>query len=290
MRCSTCGENLRPGEDRCPTCGAVVPTRSVPTRRTGDVRECARCGYPEASCRCRRPSASRGVRECIRCGYRGDGIPYFRRPLHAALLVGVSFPTFGVGGLIYYAAFRRNLVCPECGAGWEIAFETTGLESPERRSAAVARRPASGAVAGPLPPSGIGRRIFGIGLGAIGIMTIISGVADGFIQDLVLTGAMFGMVGSGTFLWGWRALQRRRRAVLQALGRKVLALADARGGVLTVTEVAAELDLSLEAAEKLMVGMDDGFRVRSDISDEGVIYYEFPELRHRKRLRTGKPA
>ena len=226
----------------------------------------------------------------MRCGYRGGGIPYFRKPLHAALLVGVSFPTFGVGGLIYYAAFRRNLVCPECGLGWQGSREVPGLESPERRSAAVARRPASGSVAGPLPPSGIGRRIFGIGLGAIGIMTIIAGLADGSLGELVLTGAMFGMAGSGTFLWGWRALQRRRRAVLQALGRRVLALADARGGVLTVTEVAAELDLSLEAAEKLMVGMDDDFRVRSDISEEGVIYYEFPELRHRKRLRTGEPA
>ena len=70
----------------------------------------------------------------------------------------------------------------------------------------------------------------------------------------------------------------------------MLQLATQRGGVLTVTEVAAELDLSLEAAEKLMIGMDDGFRVRSDISEEGVIYYEFPEVVHQKKLRSGKPA
>ena len=54
-----------------------------------------------------------------------------------------------------------------------------------------------------------------------------------------------------------------------------------------MTEVAAELDLSLEAAEKLMEQMDDGFRVRSDVSDEGVIYYEFPEVVHQKALRAG---
>ena len=99
-----------------------------------------------------------------------------------------------------------------------------------------------------------------------------------------------GMSGSGLFMWGWRALQERRQSVLQALNRKVLMLATRRGGVLTVTEVAAELDLSLEAAEKLMIGMDDGFRVRSDISNEGVLYYEFPEVVHQKKLRAGDSA
>jgi hypothetical protein len=33
--------------------------------------------------------------------------------------------------------------------------------------------------------------------------------------------------------------------------------------------------------------MDDGFRVRSEISDEGVLYYEFPEILHRKELGPG---
>ena len=30
--------------------------------------------------------------------------------------------------------------------------------------------------------------------------------------------------------------------------------------------------------------MDDGFRVRSDITSEGVIVYEFPEVRYRAEL------
>ena len=64
-------------------------------------------------------------------------------------------------------------------------------------------------------------------------------------------------------------------------------LATRRDGVLTVTDVAAELDLTIPAAEKIMIGMDDGFRVRSDITDDGVLYYEFPEVRHRKKLRAG---
>ncbi len=268
MRCTTCGENLLQGEDRCPTCGAVVVQRPISASRVRD----------------------RGVRECARCGYRGDGVPYFRKPLHAALLAGVSFPTFGIGGLIYYAAYRRNLVCPDCGLGWEKALQPGRLEGPEKPAPVVARAPASASpIAGPLPPSGIGRRVFGIGLGVLAILLIVGGVADGVSPALLMTGSMFGMGGSGMFLWGWQALQNRRRAVLQGLSRRVLMLANERDGVVTVTEVAAELDLSLEAAEKLMIGMDDGFRVRSDITEEGVMYYEFPELRHRGRLQPGDP-
>lgn len=265
MRCATCGENLLHGEERCPTCGAVVVRRPVPAAR---VRE---------------------VRQCLRCGYRGDGIPYFRKPLHAVLLAAVSFPTFGLGGLVYYASHRRSLVCPGCGNGWEHARKPGEIgEVPPPRPIPSRTKGSSPGVTGPLPPSGIGRRVFGVGLGVTALLLIISGVADGFVPELVVMGSVFGMGGSGMFLWGWQALQRRRQAVLQGLGRKVLRLATRRGGVLTVTEVAAELDLSLEAAEKLMIGMDDGFRIRSDISEEGVIYYEFPELRHQQRLKSGE--
>jgi hypothetical protein len=90
-----------------------------------------------------------------------------------------------------------------------------------------------------------------------------------------------------TFYWGWQGLQDRRQALMQGLQRKILRLASARGGTLTVTEVAADLNLAIPAAEKILMAMDDGFRVRSDISAEGVIYYEFPELLHRRELGPG---
>ena len=100
-----------------------------------------------------------------------------------------------------------------------------------------------------LPPSGIGRRVFGAGLGILAAIIITAGIAGGDGPPIVV-GALMGMGGSGLFMWGWRALQERRQSVLQALNRKVLMLATRRGGVLTVTEVAAELDLSLEAARE----------------------------------------
>jgi hypothetical protein len=89
------------------------------------------------------------------------------------------------------------------------------------------------------------------------------------------------------FYWGWSGLQERRKAIMHRIQRKILRLAAAKGGTLTVTEVAADLNLGLPAAEKILTSMDDGFRVRSEISDAGVIYYEFPEILHRKELGRG---
>ncbi len=269
MRCSTCGENLLAGEDRCPTCGAVAERRRAPVI-----------------------AVKRNVRQCPRCEHHSEGVPYFRKTGHLALLVGLSVFTYGVGGLVYYARCRKRRVCPNCGLGWEHSRTPGGPHGWDSGSNLPAQTDApSPAVRDkPLPPSGIGRRVFGAGLGVLATLSITGGIAGGGDGPPIVIGALLGMGGSALFLWGWRALQERRQAVLQILNRKVLRLATQRGGVLTVTEVAAELDLSLEAAEKLMIDMDDGFRVRSDISEEGVLYYEFPEVVHQKKLRAGEPA
>lgn len=263
MRCSTCGETLFDGEDRCPTCGAAVARRPV-------------------------AMVQDRVRQCPRCGHRGEPIPYFQKPGHMALLVGISIPTYGIGGLIYYASRRAYRICPGCGFGWEHSRkpeEAGGGWGPPARVPAK-RRPAAPPPDAPLPPSGIGRRIFGGALAVLGTIMITAGIAGGLVEP-IMAGSIFGMAGSATFLWGWKSLQERRQSVIQSLNRKVLRLATERGGVLTVTDVAAELNLTLPAAEKIMVGMDDGFRVRSEISKEGVLYYEFPEVMHQGKLRSG---
>ena len=51
-----------------------------------------------------------------------------------------------------------------------------------------------------------------------------------------------------------------------------------------MTEVAADLNLALPDAEKILISLDDGFRVRSEISNDGVLFYEFPEILHRDQL------
>ncbi len=254
MRCSTCGETLEPGTTRCPTCGAAVSAGS----------------YYQAS-----------MRRCPRCGYQGDGIPYFKRTSHVALLIGVSLFTYGLGGLGYWLFRRNRVICPNCGLAWHY-YPQALPPAPEGKGPL---HPA-GEEGPPLPHGGLLRRVFGVGLVLLATILIVAGIVEG-TPEAVLTGSIMGATGTGSFWWGLRALNERRKALMQRLQQRVLRLARHRGGTLTVTEVAADLSLSLPAAEKVMVSMDDGFRVRSEISKEGVLYYEFPEVLHRKQLEPG---
>lgn len=263
MRCPTCGENLSANETRCPTCGAAVAHLA-----------------PAA--------AGPKVRRCPRCQYRGDGVGYFRRPGHVGLLVGVSVFTYGIGGLVYWMARRKHTVCPNCGLGWEHASARLAPGSDE------SSHPGSMALGSAheaaddtqLPRSGIFRRVVGGALTGLALMLTFIGIAEG-APEAIAVAAGFGGAGSATFYWGWKALQDRRKAIVSAVQRKILLLADRKGGSLTVTEVAADLNLSLPAAERVLIAMDDGFRVRSEITKEGLILYEFPELKHRKQLGSG---
>jgi hypothetical protein len=139
---------------------------------------------------------------------------------------------------------------------------------------------------GSLPASGIERRVLGTILILVATFLIMMGFVETEISAIVVGGVM-GAGGASSFYWGRKALEGRRQALVRALERQVLRLARDRGGSLTVTEVAAELDLSMPAAEKVLIGMDDGFRVRSEITDEGLLLYEFPEVRLRARLGDG---
>jgi hypothetical protein len=123
--------------------------------------------------------------------------------------------------------------------------------------------------------------VLGVVLGLFAALLAGVGLAEGEIAVLA-AGGVFGLAGAGSFLWGWQALRERRQALRQRLERRVIQLATRKGGALTVTEVASDLDLSLAAAEGVLIGMDDGFRVRSDITREGVLVFEFPEVQHRR--------
>jgi hypothetical protein len=218
------------------------------------------------------------VRRCPRCGYQGEGIPYFRKPGHVGLLVGVSLFTYGFGGLVYWLARRKHLICPRCGLGWEHASRALSLTGPEPERTAEAE-----AGGERLPSSGVKRRVSGVLLVLLASLMVLIGFVE-FELAAVAVGSVIGAGGSLMFYWGWRGLQDRRKAIMQGLQRRILRLATAKGGTLTVTEVAAEMNLSMPAAEKILTSMDDGFRVRSEISKEGILYYEFPEVRHRKEL------
>ena len=256
MRCSTCGENLEPGTNRCPTCGAAVSA-----------------GLALHS----------SVRRCPRCGYQGDGIPYFKKGSHLALLVGLSFFTYGLGGLGYWLFRKNRVICPNCGLAWHSYPQP--LPPPHDRNAPALMNTENQPR---LPRSGIVRRVFGAGLVLAATITVVLGIVNG-VAEAVGVGSVLGATGTGAFWWGLKGLNERRKALMQRLQQKVLRLATQRGGTLTVTEVASDMSLSLPAAEKVLVSMDDGFRVRSEISKDGVLYYEFPEVLHRGELGPGTP-
>ena len=228
-----------------------------------------------------RPS---GVRRCPRCSYQGEGIPYFRKGGHVGLLIGASLFTYGFGGLIYWLARRKHLICPRWGLGWENASRALAVTGPEPERRLIEQEPDE-----KLPSAGLKRRVLGTSMVLLASLMVLIGFVE-WEMAAVAMGSVLGGGGSLTFYWGWQGLQDRRKAIMQGLQRKILRLASMRGGTLTVTEVAAELNLDLPAAEKILESMDDGFRVRSEISNEGVIYYEFPEIRYRSELAAPEGA
>lgn len=228
-----------------------------------------------------------GVRSCPRCGYVGGGIDYFRRAGHVGLLVGISLFTYGLGGLAYWLARRKHRICPQCGLDWAQAHPAGGVRSGGPLGVAAG----SGGQAGngdptALPRQGIGRRVLGVTMALFAALMISVGIVE-FELAAIAVGSVIGAGGTATFWWGLKAQQERRRALMSQMQRKVLMLATEKGGTLTVTEVAAQMNISLPAAEKILDEMDDGFRVRSDVTDQGIIVYEFPELRHHPRLGSG---
>jgi hypothetical protein len=190
-------------------------------------------------------------------------------------LVGASLFTYGIGGLAYWLARRGRLVCPNCGLTWPYMTGAASIDAPS--GARLLRR---GPADEPLPSSGARRRALGILMLLIATVLVVAGIAD-FETTMMGVGSGLGLAGTGMFFWGWKAQQDRRAARAQAVERRVLQLATRKGGSLTVTEAAAELDLSIAAAEKVLNGMDDGYRVRSEVTEDGLVLYEFPEVRLR---------
>ena len=231
------------------------------------------------------------VRSCPRCGHVGTGVGHFQRLSHVALLLGLSVFSWGFGGLVYYVVRRKRMICAQCGLGWHHAripgpgVAGQPLLTGYAGTDLVGRGTELGAV-GPLPRGGVGRRVLGVAIMLFAALMVTVGVANAAVEAIVF-GTVAGALGTGTLWWGTQAREARRLAIIAGLQRRVLLLATEKGGTLTVTGVAASLNLSLSAAEEVLDRMDDGLRVRSEVTNEGIIVYEFPELRHNPSLESG---
>ncbi len=246
--------------------------RACGHRQDASGEPCPRCGWQEGQ-PVPRPSPS--VARCPSCGFHGQGVPYFRRSSHVFLLIGATLFTYGIGGLVYWLAKRNARICPDCGLDWSraaLAPATLGDGAPASR----------GSGEDGLPSDGGGRRVMGVALLLLAFLLVLLGWVEGGGEVYFPVSAALGGAGALTFWWGWSSKQSRREELLRRMQGKVLEMAAGRDGELTVTEVAQELRLSLTAAERILVSMEDGFRVRSDVTREGLLVFQFPELTARR--------
>jgi hypothetical protein len=263
MHCSTCGALIPAGRSECGTCGGRV-------ERSGALAVPGAVGGSAAAL-----NASL-IPECPKCEYRGYGITYFSRGTHIAGLVAATIVTlpgaFGAGGLLYYWLRHDHRICPRCGTGWgargELVRTTPLAVSPAASQPVRVSRGGEGVL-----------RAWSIMRGLVAAAMLVVGGAE---LELLLI-ALGVLAGTGAFMLhrgANAARERRREALLANLQLNVLKLADERRGRLTVTEVATALSWPMRRAEKVLNSLDDGWRVNSTVTDEGVIVYEFRELLH----------
>jgi hypothetical protein len=60
-------------------------------------------------------------------------------------------------------------------------------------------------------------------------------------------------------------------------------LADRQQGKLTVSDVVIETGIAVEEAETMLQSMVDNQHVRMEVRDDGIVYYEFPEIQDKYR-------
>ncbi|HEX8675549.1 MAG TPA: hypothetical protein VF710_26895 [Longimicrobium sp.] len=255
MTCQMCGASVPEGRVSCSQCGAMVgraPGMAVAARNTSHGLDT--------------------VRVCPRCGFHGTSVSYFATGTHILVLLGLAVFTTVVGPLIYLLLRGGERICPQCGLKWGRGGYLAPVAPPGSRGATAA--PEIAALS-----DGGAKRGFAWVLWAMAAFFLIMGLA---MTEVVPLG-MAMMAGAGGYLLrrsANEARERRREALLQSLQLPVLRLAAQRNGRLTVTMVAQDLGWTLPRAEKVLQSMEDGFRVMGDVTPEGVIVYDFPELRH----------
>ncbi|HYJ79175.1 MAG TPA: hypothetical protein VEW03_06225 [Longimicrobiaceae bacterium] len=264
MYCSTCGARVADGRANCQSCGAVVARMHQPP------------AYPPPSPAMAVPARfmePMGI--CPRCGFQGQSTGYFARGSHVAglvLLTVMTGPAMGAGGILYYLMRHEHRCCPRCGMGWgkngayglSLAGNQTGMRGPVQPDVPVG--------------GGGAKRGLAVAMFLFAAFMTMIGMVELEFAPLVFA-AFAG--GGGWLLHRSAGLERERRreALIQSLQLPVIQLAARKGGRLTVTDVATEMGWPLPRAEKVLNSLEDGLRVMSDITDDGVIVYDFLELR-----------
>lgn len=277
MYCSTCGAQVPDGASRCTNCGAAVS-------RPAGFGVPAVHNHMHTHVHTHAQGASVGAAICPRCGFQGPTVGYFSQGGHIAVLLLLAaitmFPVAGFGGLIYYLMRRDHRSCARCGhtlgKGRDLALAGSHGATLPASAAAEADLPEAG--------GGMGWTIGSFILLAFAALMIMGGFGEGE-PGMVMVGAVAGAMGGFLMKRARTAREERRQQLLFALQQPVLRLAGQYDGRLTVTQVASMLAWPMRRAEKVLNSLDDGLRVVSDVTNEGVIVYDFRELRHAQQAR-----
>ncbi|HJL19118.1 MAG TPA: zinc ribbon domain-containing protein [Sandaracinaceae bacterium LLY-WYZ-13_1] len=176
---------------------------------------------------------------------------------------------------------RGKTVCAACGKP-RTGTTVLGPDGPQAMldDAAGRRRGTSASL---VRASGRGQRAFGIAALGGGVLTAV--LAAALLPwplglGLALAGGLLGVgVGALSLRAGAKTMTRADREEGRSREMAILELAEERGGRLTATDVAKELGLGLEEADRVMTGMvGDGTRVGVDVDADGVVHYVFREV------------
>ncbi len=86
----------------------------------------------------------------------------------------------------------------------------------------------------------------------------------------------------GHFKQKHKALKAQQKALERDREREILQLAQRKGGRLTITEIAADSSLTTDEAEKFMNELTSKGYVSMNVTETGVIVYDFYDISHRE--------
>ena len=81
-----------------------------------------------------------------------------------------------------------------------------------------------------------------------------------------------------------KALKEQQTALQRAREKQILRLAQQKGGRISIPEIVVDTSMSTEEAEEFMQDLTAKGYVDMQVTDSGVIVYEFYEIAHRNRL------
>lgn len=131
-------------------------------------------------------------------------------------------------------------------------------------------------------------------IGLFMLLGLVSGDAlqEGSLASNLVMAILFTLapiVGGGFmirshFMKKRKALKEQQTALQRAREKQILRLAQQKGGRISIPEIVVDTSMSTEEAEEFMQDLTAKGYVDMQVTDSGVIVYEFYEIAHRNRL------